>query len=727
MEWIKAKGISVGILYINLLFVMKLMEVFYKIQDFDYINITILFIFAMVIYWFYGVLLSSKLKKLLFTMLIIVLLVIVIILKHYVIYNYISSVINNYPVLSQMVYNSYNTNYSFFSPYYQFFIPVASIIILFAMEKGANSILTFITLAIMIIFWYTGYADQVKGYIFLFLSISLITYFITKDMTIVKSQIGKGANTNITKISSYVFVLCLSIGLPIIVGLLPQTFMGKIGSSGISRWTNQFVSNDNLSKGVIKEGLAISGYSDSNTSLGGPVKLNNDVVFKVKADKPYYLRGLVKNFYNGFSWAKSTSNQIKPGNLISTMKEYQPIKRSMEVTPVSGKTKEFFVPSYTYNIQGIGGKINYDSTFTYFSNILVNKKYTANFLDNKYSLFLNINTSDKLAKLPNGKEPMTYSPADLLNYNPELQVPDIVAEGVRNLTKTVTKGAKNNVEKVQKIYDFLSKNYLYTLSVNNVPKGEEFLNYFLNVEKKGYCTYFATATTIMCRLEGIPARYVEGYKITSKNKTKNDLYDVKNSDAHAWCEVLLAPDNDIWTIVDSVPNSEGAYAGTAIYPPIPIIGNKNTNPQIKDDLNNNANKSDYKYSHQLIIPLWAKVTAGITSFILLFILVRGFLYYRMKRYLLKNASVIPLYLYTNKRLVTINMIRGPFVGELEYVDSLNNVILKERLGVIVPLVYKEYFGSKSPNAFDRKEYFKFIEEFIKNRQNVFKYVSKKFF
>ncbi|WP_294359061.1 transglutaminase-like domain-containing protein [uncultured Clostridium sp.] len=32
---------------------------------------------------------------------------------------------------------------------------------------------------------------------------------------------------------------------------------------------------------------------------------------------------------------------------------------------------------------------------------------------------------------------------------------------------------------------------------------------FLFQEKKGYCTYFATATTIMCRAVGVPARYKE--------------------------------------------------------------------------------------------------------------------------------------------------------------------------------------------------------------------------
>ena len=39
----------------------------------------------------------------------------------------------------------------------------------------------------------------------------------------------------------------------------------------------------------------------------------------------------------------------------------------------------------------------------------------------------------------------------------------------------------------------------------------DYISYFLAKNKKGYCTHFASAGTMILRYMGIPARYVEGY------------------------------------------------------------------------------------------------------------------------------------------------------------------------------------------------------------------------
>ena len=85
----------------------------------------------------------------------------------------------------------------------------------------------------------------------------------------------------------------------------------------------------------------------------------------------------------------------------------------------------------------------------------------------------------------------------------------------------------------------------YTLEAGKLPKGKDFVEYFLYENKKGYCNHFASAATLAFRLAGVPARYVEGYVAITKNYTtakyENGHYtlELTDADSHAWVEVYL--------------------------------------------------------------------------------------------------------------------------------------------------------------------------------------------
>ncbi len=108
---------------------------------------------------------------------------------------------------------------------------------------------------------------------------------------------------------------------------------------------------------------------------------------------------------------------------------------------------------------------------------------------------------------------------------------------------------------------FFENNYRYTLSPGKVPEGRDFVDYFLTESKTGYCSYFASAATLMFRSYGMPARYVEGYMLTEKEIAASNrvLEDGKvevgiySKDAHAWVEVYL--DGIGWIVVDPTPSS----------------------------------------------------------------------------------------------------------------------------------------------------------------------------
>lgn len=100
----------------------------------------------------------------------------------------------------------------------------------------------------------------------------------------------------------------------------------------------------------------------------------------------------------------------------------------------------------------------------------------------------------------------------------------------------------------------------YSLSPGKVPWGEDYTEYFLFENKKGYCVHYATAATLLFRSYGIPARFVSGYLIDEEQwKAADDgAYQVTatGADAHAWTEIYTG--DGIWIPVELTPGYGGS-------------------------------------------------------------------------------------------------------------------------------------------------------------------------
>ncbi|WP_207642389.1 transglutaminase-like domain-containing protein [Pseudobacteroides cellulosolvens] len=123
-------------------------------------------------------------------------------------------------------------------------------------------------------------------------------------------------------------------------------------------------------------------------------------------------------------------------------------------------------------------------------------------------------------------------------YTKYLQLPENLPNRIKELAEKITSTQNNRYDKVKAIETYLSDNYKYTLTPDDTPSGRDFVDYFLFDLKKGYCTYYATSMVVMLRSLGIPARYVEGYIVTSGSKKGNE-YHVTNEKAHAWVEAYF--------------------------------------------------------------------------------------------------------------------------------------------------------------------------------------------
>lgn len=160
------------------------------------------------------------------------------------------------------------------------------------------------------------------------------------------------------------------------------------------------------------------------------------------------------------------------------------------------------------------------------------------------------------------------------NYLEDIMLSDDTAQYLQEITK----GAQTDADKLRAIERELST-FTYTLTPGQLPEtvtnSAEFLDYFLLESREGYCNYFATAFTLLARAQGIPARFVQGFCVPTKDSLETKVY---SDMAHAWPEVYL---EDIgWIPFEPTPGySQTRYASWEV---------KNNSTELSDDLNNHT-------------------------------------------------------------------------------------------------------------------------------------------
>lgn len=120
-------------------------------------------------------------------------------------------------------------------------------------------------------------------------------------------------------------------------------------------------------------------------------------------------------------------------------------------------------------------------------------------------------------------------------------LPEEFPAEIVKLTEEIVKDANTDFEAAKAVEEYLSANFPYTLNPKYpMDPDADFIYNFLFDVKEGYCTYYATAMTVMLRTAGIPTRYVEGYlaDCSKKSRVSNELV-LYDYNAHAWCEVYI--------------------------------------------------------------------------------------------------------------------------------------------------------------------------------------------
>lgn len=111
-----------------------------------------------------------------------------------------------------------------------------------------------------------------------------------------------------------------------------------------------------------------------------------------------------------------------------------------------------------------------------------------------------------------------------------------VTPRIQALADEITAGLTNDYDKAMAIERYFENGFTYDL--NYVPE-ESTAEYFLFISKRGICTDYATAVTLLMRAAGIPARYTEGYQLKEDSMDIYGQFIVKENQAHAWSTAYI--------------------------------------------------------------------------------------------------------------------------------------------------------------------------------------------
>jgi hypothetical protein len=264
-----------------------------------------------------------------------------------------------------------------------------------------------------------------------------------------------------------------------------------------------------------------SGFGNAtNLSTVDTIQQSSRLVMRIYDPGPWLLRGKAYTQYNMGIW-KQAFNETTP-----YAQDASHADAPVRAVSVTGGDRVLFVPMEWRALLAPGNEIQLDSS------------RVAHTRDNAVAWSFGVKKG-RLGGTLAGEERTAC-----------LEVPEEVRAALAPLVaKAVRPGASPRQIAGDLLYA-LHGMCEYTLSPGATPPGREPLLRFLLETRKGHCEYFGTALALLCRIAGVPARYVGGYSAHERNPFGGFLM-ARDQDAHAWTEVFI--DGEGWTTWDATP------------------------------------------------------------------------------------------------------------------------------------------------------------------------------
>jgi hypothetical protein len=132
----------------------------------------------------------------------------------------------------------------------------------------------------------------------------------------------------------------------------------------------------------------------------------------------------------------------------------------------------------------------------------------------------------------------------------DLAVPEGYRATMRAVLEELAIDGMSDAEKRTAIERFFAEHFFYSTIQRGRYPARKSLSRFLEEDRAGHCEYFASATVLLLREAGVPARYTVGYSVQEYNAIQN-RYLLRARHAHSWAEAFI---DGRWRAVDTTPS-----------------------------------------------------------------------------------------------------------------------------------------------------------------------------
>ena len=273
-----------------------------------------------------------------------------------------------------------------------------------------------------------------------------------------------------------------------------------------------------------------------NTAIGdlGRIKLSGRILLRLEPSKqsrpPLLLRSATYNIYRSSTWFAANSAfdrvQPEPGGTTWTLKAGTAPKTDLAISAYLKRGKGVLaLPMGTHKIKGLP------------------------VLRMQRNRLGTVKVEEGLGLITYRALSATGTAFDGPPDASDLKIPPRESPVITRLAAELRLTSQSPRAALETLADFFQNNFQYTTFLGESrPSSTPMEDFFLR-SRSGHCEYFATATVLLLRAAGIPARYASGYSVNEFSRLEN-RYVVRARHAHSWALVYV---DGAWQEFDTTP------------------------------------------------------------------------------------------------------------------------------------------------------------------------------
>lgn len=277
---------------------------------------------------------------------------------------------------------------------------------------------------------------------------------------------------------------------------------------------------------------------------GAPVSLSDDVVLRVRSDRPLYWRGTTYTDWDGRTWTGDvdTVDVSWPGDGLDLRSLNRAGDADPELASIGLPAPVTVTQHFRTERAGLDvllGAWRMDTLWT--------SERRAEIGDDgsvvpERPLGSGAAWTVESEIVPADADDLRRADPDLLaDDHPIVQhygVEDDVEPAVAELARTITAGAPTTYDKIRALEQWMDANLVYTRAIEQLPSGSDAVEHLLFNSRRGFCEQIGSALVVMLRSIGVPARLVVGFVPGEYEATTGEWLS-RGTDAHAWAEVYF--------------------------------------------------------------------------------------------------------------------------------------------------------------------------------------------